>query len=299
MSDNQTSALEVMARALEDSGRYKVLRRLERFTRLTPGDVAQCRLGLMLDLETTGVDPARDEIIEFAMVPFHYDGDGRIVSVGPAFSRLRQPGAPISPLITRLTGITNKMVEGERLDPKDVDAFAADAALIVAHNANFDRRFAERLVPSLALKPWACSMSQIDWQAHGVESNKLAYLAAHYGFFHDGHRAEHDCHAALEVLATPIDQAGRTGLSQLLEKARRPTWRIWAENSPFELKDLLKARGYRWNGEVGAAPRAWYIDVADTDREAEVNFLRAEIYRGMIDPLMRKLTAFERFSERG
>ncbi|PHY13464.1 DNA polymerase III subunit epsilon, partial [Caulobacter sp. B11] len=49
----------------------------------------------------------------------------------------------------------------------------------------------------------------------------------------------------------------------------------------------------------GPAPRAWFIDVDEADREAEIAFLRAEIYRGEIDPLMKKITAFERFSDRG
>lgn len=297
MSDDAPD-LEAMARALEASGRYRVLRRLERFTRLTPGDIGQCRQGVVLDLETTGVDPARDEIIEFALVPFHYDQEGRVVAVGEAFSRLRQPGQPISPEITRITGINDAMVEGRTLDPGEVAAFVETAAVVIAHNAAFDRRFAERFAPALAFKPWACSMSQIDWKGHGVESSKLSYLAAHCGFFHGGHRAEHDCHATLEVLATPIGETGSTGLAQLLDKARRPSWRIWAENSPFDLKDILKARGYRWNGETGPAPRAWYIDLDEADRETEVAFLRAEIYRGEIDLLMRRLTAFERFSDR-
>lgn len=59
-----------------------------------------------------------------------------------------------------------------------------------------------------------------------------------------------------------------------------------------------EARGFRWNGDPGPAPKAWYIDIDEADREAEVAFLRAEIYTGEIDPLMRRITAFERFSER-
>jgi len=83
-----------------------------------------------------------------------------------------------------------------------------------------------------------------------------------------------------------------------LERARAPTHRIWAEHSPFDLKDLLKARGYRWNGEGSAAPRAWYIDVDEAAREAEVAFLKAEIYCGDIDLLVRRVDAYDRFSER-
>lgn len=294
---SQDADLEAAARKLEASGHYRVLRRLERFTRLTAGDIAGARLGLVLDLETTGVDPRRDEIIEFAMVPFHYDADGRVLTVGEAFSRLRQPREPVSEEITRITGITNVMLEGTSVTEAEVAAFAAPAALIIAHNAGFDRRFAEAFSPGLSMKPWACSMSQVDWKAHGFEGTKLSYLATQCGFFHDGHRGEIDCHATLEVLATPLP-SGRTALAHLLETARRSSFRIWAENSPFDLKDVLKARGYRWNGDPGPAPRAWYVDVDEADRDAEIDFLRREIYRGEIDPLVRRITAFERFSER-
>jgi DNA polymerase-3 subunit epsilon len=73
---------------------------------------------------------------------------------------------------------------------------------------------------------------------------------------------------------------------------------VWAENSPFYLKDVLKARGYRWNGDGGGPPRAWYIDVPDHAREAEVAFLKVEIYRGEIDLLIRRIDAYDRFSDR-
>ena len=291
-------ALEAMARSLEESGRYRVLRRLDgpRFEMAPP--VGQIRQGVILDLETTGLDSRTHEIVEFGIVPFSYDAGGRIVAVGEPFSRLRQPATPIPPEITRLTGLTDAMVEGHRVDPEEVAAFIAPAALVVAHNAGFDRKFAERFCPAFAQKPWACSYTQIDWKMAGFESGKLAFLAAGYGFFHEGHRAIHDGLATLEILAAPLPGTDGSGLQALLAAARRTSVRIWAENAPYDLKDVLKARGYRWNGEAGPAPRAWFIDVDEPDHAAEVAFLRAEIYRGEIDPLSKKITAFERFSER-
>lgn len=141
-------------------------------------------------------------------------------------------------------------------------------------------------------------MSEIDWAAEGYEGTKLAYLAGGAGFFYERHRATHDCMAAIELLAREHPRSGRTGLAQLLERARTSTYRIWAENSPYDLKDLLKARGYRWNGEGSGLLRAWYIDVADGAKDAEVAFLRSEIYRGEIDLLVRRIDAYDRFSDR-
>lgn len=290
--------LETMAQMLEQSGDYRVLRRLKPLVRRDPPTGIRTRLGLFVDTETTGLDPAHDEIIELAMVPFTYGLDGEIYDVGEPFQELRQPSRPIPPEITAITGITDEMVEGRAIDPAQVATFVAPAALIVAHNASFDRRFLERYCETFNTKPWACSMSEIDWAADGYEGTKLAYLASGAGFFYERHRATHDCLAALELLARRHPASGRTGLDQLLERARAPAWRIWAENSPFELKDQLKARGYRWNGEGTGAPRAWFIDVAEDQRENELSFLRAEIYQGDIDLLVRRIDAYDRFSDR-
>jgi DNA polymerase-3 subunit epsilon len=290
-------ALEAMAAQLEASGRYRLLRRFETCTLHPAGDPTTLKRGVYLDTETTGTDGRKDEILELAMVPFDYDPDGRLCAVHAPLVALNQPTKPIPPEITKITGITDEMVAGHAIDPAQVAAFIAPAVIIVAHNAAFDRLFAERLSEAFKLKGWACSMSQVDWKGQGYEGTKLSYLAGQCGFYFDGHRAENDCLAGLEILGRPLAD-GRTALAHLLEAARAPTWRIVAERSPFEMKDKLKARGYRWNGEEAAGPKAWFTDVADADREAELLFLAQEIYG--YDPGLtpKRLTAFERFSER-
>lgn len=290
--------LETLAQTLEATGDYRIIRRLKPRPRTTPPLGTPVRLGLLVDVETTGLDPWRDEIIELAMTPFTYGLDGAVFSVEESFQGLRQPSEPIAPEITAITGITNEMVVGQVIDPTVVAKFAAPASLVIAHNAAFDRRFLERFSDVFLTKPWACSLSQIDWAAEGFEGTKLAYLAQAAGFFYDRHRAMHDCLATVELLSTRLPRSGVTGLSRLLDGARGVTWRIWAENSPFDLKDTLKVRGYRWNGDPGPQPRAWYIDVPEAKREVEIQFLKTEIYRRDVDPLMRKIDAYDRFSDR-
>lgn len=290
--------LEGMAETLRASGDYRILRRLQARDVLADAAGATTRVGLFVDTETTGLDPHKHEIIELAMIPFTYTADGRICDVRAPFEQFNEPSIPIPAEITRLTGITNEMVAGKRLDLAAVRTLVGDAALVIAHNARFDRRFLERLSAVFELKPWACSMSQVDWVAEGHEGTKLAYLAAGAGFFYDRHRAANDCRAAIELLATPLPKSGELAMNRLLVNARRSSWRIWAENSPFDLKDVLKARGYRWNGDENPNPRAWYIDVDDADRDAEIAFLRKQIYQRDVDLLARELTAFDRFSNR-
>ncbi len=287
-----------MARALQESGEYRVLRRLVPRSRIEEADGQPTRQGLFVDVETTGLDPANDEIIELAMTRFTFGLDGRIYEVGTPFQRLRQPSRPIPEQVTALTGIDDTMVAGQSIDPLEVAAFVAPAALVIAHNAAFDRRFLERFCQAFVEKPWACSMTQVDWIEEGHEGTKLAYLAAGAGFFYDRHRAANDCAAAIELLARPLPKSGVRAMARLLERARTSTWRIWADGASFDRKDQLKARGYRWNGDGIGGPRAWYIDVADAQREIEISFLQTEIYQRKVELVVRHIDAHNRFSER-
>ncbi|MGK3865289.1 hypothetical protein, partial [Enterococcus faecium] len=76
---------------------------------------------------------------------------------------------------------------------------------------------------------------------------KLGYLLHGAGYFHQAHRAVDDCNALLEILSLKLPTIDRPALALLLENARKRTVRVWAEQSPFELKNVLKTRGYRWS----------------------------------------------------
>jgi DNA polymerase-3 subunit epsilon len=287
---------ETAAQMLEATGDYRVLRRLH------PRPIVVSRaphqgekIGVILDTETTGLDHTRDEVIELGMVAFLYDGDGRIGEVIGTFNGLREPNVPIGPEITRLTGITPEMVAGQVLDLAAVERFIEAADLIIAHNARFDRPFCERLSKGFQVKAWACSHSEIAWSGFGFEGSKLGYLLTQCGWFHQGHRAVEDCHALLEVLASPLPSGAGFPFEHLLTSARKALVRIWAEGSPFDMKDMLKARGYRWNDGTDGRPKAWWVEVDEEAFEAERAFLRREVYRREVEPFGQRITAFERF----
>jgi DNA polymerase III subunit epsilon len=290
--------LAAMAEALARSADYRVLRRLLPRTTFAPSGGQTTKTGILLDVETTGLDQRNDEVIELGMVKFEYLPDGRIVRISDVFSSFNEPTGAIPLEVTALTGITDEMVAGQRIEEATVSSFANEAVIVIAHNASFDRKFAERYWSIFQRKAWGCSATEVDWRKHGFEGSRLGYLLNGAGYFHQAHRAIDDCHALLEILAFQLPTTGSPALSVLLEKARKKTMRVWAEQSPFELKDALKRRGYRWSDGSDGRPRSWYVDLEKDQLDDELSFLKTEVYLKDVEPRLQVLTAFDRFSVR-
>jgi DNA polymerase-3 subunit epsilon len=263
--------------ALEAHPDYRVLRRLDvsrEWPALTGREVSQA---VLLDTETTGLDPATDKMIELAMVKFEYSrATGEVGRVLGVYDGLDDPGIPIPPESTALHGITDEMVRGQQLDESAIERLLDGVGIVIAHNAGFDRPFVEQRLPGIASLAWGCSLREVPWESVGIGSAKLEYLAYRYGFFFDAHRAEIDCQALLEVLRRPFGETRETALKVLLASAREPSLRIWATASPFETKDVLKARGYRWEADR----KVWYRDLGAADQEAEIAWLKETVYSG-------------------
>jgi DNA polymerase-3 subunit epsilon len=270
--------LEQMARLLEQHADYRVLRRLVPCMDFGPhpGQPGAVLRVLVLDTETTGLSHQTDKVIELAMLLVQVDADTGL-PWGPVevFEGFEDPGMPIPTVAQEVTGISDDMVKGQRLDDEQVAAMVSRADLIVAHNAGFDRPFVEARFPCFAARSWACSFMDIDWKAAGSGSSRLSALANDQGWFYDAHRAQVDCHALLQVLSQPVGPGATTGLSQLITAASLPSFKLRATGSPFESKDKLKARGYRWDADA----KVWYCTLASqTLLDAELAWLKAEVY---------------------
>lgn len=174
MSDNDKS-LAAMAEALAKSPDYRVLRRLLPRTNFAPSDGQMAKTAILFDVETTGLDAKKDEVIELGMVKFEYLPDGRITGIKDAFSSFNEPTGTIPIEITALTGITDEMVAGHRIDETAVSSFVEKAVIVIAHNASFDRKFAERYWPIFQQKGWGCSATEVEWRKHSFEGSRLGY----------------------------------------------------------------------------------------------------------------------------
>ena len=98
------------------------------------------------DVETTGLDPATEEIVELGAVKFTFaQENGRMQPMEVAtFQQLINPGKPIPPFITEINHISDDMVKD--MPPlaavlPDFMKFCVGSNFLVAHNAEFDASF--------------------------------------------------------------------------------------------------------------------------------------------------------------
>lgn len=282
---NQLEA-EIAITALHATGDYLVLRKinLEQDSRFSHKAGAETRVGLCLDTETTGLSHRDDRIIELGIVAFEYEPDtAQIIRVIDRYNGFEDPGAPLSREIIEITGITDAMVQGQRLDDERVNNLAVQASLVIAHNAAFDRPFVEARFPVFARIPWACSLMQIDWQAERLQARSLEYLLFKFGWCINAHRALDDAEGVLGLLLDSLPQSGVPAFQALLERAGESVSRLYAIGAPFDKKDLLKLRGYRWHDGADGKPKCWWTTVAEAQEQEELSFLSKEIY-GTLTP---------------
>lgn len=257
-----------------------------------PGE-APIRFGVYVDVETTGMDWARDAVVELALVPFTYTDDGRVAEVlhEEAQTYLSAPDRALPPEVAARTGLTDAALEGRHIDVAAANALIARADLVIAHNARFDRPFVERLVPAARERAWAFSRLEVPWYAEGCPSTTLDGLASHYGVYApERHRALPDCETGLWLVAQRLPRSHRPVLAALLERVRTPTLRLWAVGAPPEARGVLRARGYRWMPVARAAiARSWWREVAPEMEACERAWLTDNVYGpGAPAPIVRR-----------
>jgi len=94
---------------------------------------------VVVDLETTGLDPTQDRIIEIGVVRY-INGQEK-----ETFEKLVNPKVPIPDFITKLTGISdNDVVNSPPIDDvfDSLSSFIGDSP-IIGHQINFDAAFLE------------------------------------------------------------------------------------------------------------------------------------------------------------
>jgi DNA polymerase III epsilon subunit family exonuclease len=168
---------------------------------------------VVFDLETTGLSAGRDRICEI--------GAQRVVELEltDSFETLVNPGVPLPPVVSSLTGITSRSLLGAPPPQSAVRRFVefAGDAVLVAHNARFDLGFLDRQVERLTGRRVAAPVVDTVWLARRLLDGRLRRvgLASLAHFFGTSvapcHRALPDAQATAEVLLALIGLAQERG----------------------------------------------------------------------------------------
>ena len=177
---------------------------------------------VIFDLETTGISPNYDEVIEISALKVK---GGEVVD---EFNTLVNPGRKIPFGATKVNGITNVMVAEAPAFSHVLAEFLdfAEGLVLVGHNiARFDMKFiwrdAEQYFGEIPQNNYVDTLQVARKHLPKMDHHRLVDLAEHYGISSEGaHRALNDCYMNQKVYECMVAEM-REAHQKRVEKARK------------------------------------------------------------------------------
>jgi DNA polymerase-3 subunit epsilon len=208
---------------------------------------------LIVDVETTGLDPATCDLIEVGAVLFDVQRRSVLSQVSTLLPVLQNPVERINRISAEVASATPHAVIREAKEL--VKALATHADAYVAHNAEFDSKW----LPGLGDKPWICTMQDVRWPRVSKAHPSVVSLALDYGVpVWAAHRALTDCTYLAQVMEREPE------LERLLAAALEPR-EYYVAMLPFDERQRCKDAGFVWDRQV---PKAWSKKLSVSEAEA-------------------------------
>lgn len=177
---------------------------------------------VVFDLETTGLDPRANRIIEIGAQKIL---NGRVIA---EFETFVDPQTPLPEICQQITGITPDMVVGQPVLREVLPKFFSfiSGSVLVAHNASFDMGFVRSQSAMLGYDfdwPSLCTLKLAREFLSSLPRKNLDTLAEHYGLsFEARHRSIGDVKVTAAVL-------------EHLLKAEAADLMTWKEFAPYRV----------------------------------------------------------------
>ncbi|MGI5891952.1 MAG: helicase C-terminal domain-containing protein [Bacillota bacterium] len=248
---------------------------------------------VVVDLETTGLDPQNNKIIEISAVKIHRG------IIREEFSFLVNPQMPLAAEITALTGIIDVMLADQPLIEQIIPDFQNFIGndIIIAHNASFDRSFLEKYLQME--NDWIDSiiLAQIVFPTAGTYS--LDYLCRYLGISNkDAHRSLSDAKATAELFCLCLQQFSRfswplkRGILELAKEDDSALGRLLIQEA---LKDPQVDQDAAWEGLPGVKkePKQQKKRESCIDEEFRLDIQEIEKYLTSQDLCGEHIESFE------
>ncbi|MEA4831827.1 MAG: PolC-type DNA polymerase III [Oscillospiraceae bacterium] len=222
-------AMEALEKLGDDAKDFKIIYGMEGYL---ADDTARALFGeahaslengefVVFDIETTGLSPVSCAITEIGAVLY------RAGEVTDTFSTFADPGMPIPPNITEITGITDDMVAGAPDQKAAVEAFLEFAAgrTLIAHNASFDTGFVRAVCDKNGLKfdnPYIDTLALSKFLNTDLKRHNLEALREYFKLGEFNHHRAYDDATMLGMIfskmTAKLKQLGITTLDSLGEQ---------------------------------------------------------------------------------
>jgi len=203
---------------------------------------------LIIDTETTGLDPSDSQCIEVGAILFSLDFRAVLAQQSFLLPVSTNDAEHINKIPAEISMINQPWLEGLNY----FNSLVSSADLLVAHNVAFDKKwFGIDPLPQLK-KPWLCTMEDIPWSLGerlssirsrpSVRDLALAYEVPVWS----AHRALSDCIYIAEVFRR-CDE-----LEKLIMYGLEPR-NLYRANVSYDQRHLAKKAGFRWNEPIQGA----------------------------------------------
>jgi DNA polymerase-3 subunit alpha (Gram-positive type) len=197
---------------------------------------------VVFDFETTGLQPAVNEIIEIGAVKVK---NGEVIE---KFHSLIKPEKSLPPIITKITGIDEDMLKDKNSIEEELPKFLKfiGNSILVAHNADFDYRFLREWVGKVQNKKYkntyidTLSLSKSLMNLSGYSLDKVVKGLNLGNFNH--HRADEDAHITALVFLKLIEMAMSRGVKYLSDFDKLRKFIDYKSLRPMHMTVLVKNR---------------------------------------------------------
>ena len=225
---------------------------------------------LVLDFETTGLNPEHDRITEYGIAVYNTE-DKNILYMESQLVKLPNEFV-ISEHVVKLNGITQAMLDNNPTVPESYILQKLDyiyksyqCSCFLSHYSEFDKSFFNAMVSrnkeqfhtNLNAEKWMCSLRDFPYPPK-IKQKSLQYLASDYGFLNPF------SHRAMSDVLTVIKIAQNFDLESIYNDVGLPPVYVIAKVSK-EDKDKAKSQGFQfdWNNKL------WFKELTKTQYEKE------------------------------
>lgn len=197
---------------------------------------------IIIDTETTGLDPSNGQVVEVAAILYNVPSRSIIAQMSTLLYAEDNKASDINKISVEALKSVNAVMQQTNILALKVMMNQADA--VIAHNAQFDHKWL-LTIPDLQEvtqnKKWICTKDDVSWNLRkGAALNLVAICVELNIPIINAHRALSDCSMLLQAIETRAD------IEEFLDKSGKGK-ELYHAVINFEMRQLAKDEGFIWD----------------------------------------------------